>query len=33
MAFMQKPFAPSELVRKVRYLLDHEDKPAVSGKG
>jgi signal transduction histidine kinase len=31
-AFMQKPFAPSELVRKVRQLLDHEKKPARAGK-
>ena len=28
----QKPFAPSELVRKVRGLLDHAEKGAVSGK-
>jgi signal transduction histidine kinase len=31
-AFMQKPFAPSELVRKVRQLLDHEKASALTGK-
>ena len=31
-ACLQKPFAPSELVRKVRGLLDHAEKGAVSGK-
>ena len=31
-AFLQKPFAPSELVRKVRGLLDHAEKGALSGK-
>jgi signal transduction histidine kinase len=30
-AFIQKPFAPSELVRKVRNLLDPEKKPATVG--
>jgi DNA-binding response OmpR family regulator len=31
-AFLQKPFAPSDLVRKVRGLLDHEKKAVLSGK-
>jgi DNA-binding response OmpR family regulator len=29
-AFLQKPFAPSELVRKVRSLLDHDKKTSVT---
>jgi DNA-binding response OmpR family regulator len=32
-AYLQKPFAPSELVRKMRQLLDPEKKFSVTGKG
>jgi two-component system, cell cycle sensor histidine kinase and response regulator CckA len=31
-AYLQKPFAPSELVRKIRQLLDPEKKTAMIGK-
>jgi len=31
-SFIQKPFAPSELVRKLRQLIDPEKKPAMASK-
>jgi DNA-binding response OmpR family regulator len=30
-AFLQKPFAPSELVRKLRQLIGPEKLPALAG--